>query len=294
MEKISLQEFKKQAYNAFRNTYFDPDKTAQRTITDHEDQLNGDLLGMPDSEHETYIKNYKQYFSSWLNSHANCASSAITGGAKFDTGRAERANEAERKKYEALVIWREKTLKAIARRIEEAKPEEQKFQEEWQRLKESLADKAKTIKEINDGVNIVSYKPLYVKSIFKKVELYARVGDTRMVKMAVGYINELNVMPPKHKFWKLVKEAEDRELQLSEQAARESTKFNFKGGKVINNFKENRLQISFDSKPSGNIIESVKHHGFRWSPSQGVWQRIMTGNAVFDCKRFLQSNDLYN
>jgi hypothetical protein len=39
----------------------------------------------------------------------------------------------------------------------------------------------------------------------------------------------------------------------------------------------NRIQLIFSGKPSGQIRNLLKSHGFRWAPSEGAWQRHLNG-----------------
>lgn len=47
----------------------------------------------------------------------------------------------------------------------------------------------------------------------------------------------------------------------------------FYGGKIIHNKEINRIQILFDSIPSVEIREQLKHRGFHWSRKEVAWQR---------------------
>lgn len=55
----------------------------------------------------------------------------------------------------------------------------------------------------------------------------------------------------------------------------------FPGGRAKINEGENRLQLFFDEKPDDGQRQALKHGGFRWSPSQGAWQRQLTRNAIY-------------
>jgi hypothetical protein len=57
---------------------------------------------------------------------------------------------------------------------------------------------------------------------------------------------------------------------------------------VIENVEENRVQFIFDGKPSAEVRGIMKSHGFRWAPSQGAWQRQMTGNALYAARLALR------
>jgi hypothetical protein len=69
---------------------------------------------------------------------------------------------------------------------------------------------------------------------------------------------------------------------------RENIVVEFEGGKIVQNFTENRLQIIFDEKPSREVIELLKKNAFRWSPRFGAWQRQNTNNAIAAAKKVLE------
>lgn len=59
----------------------------------------------------------------------------------------------------------------------------------------------------------------------------------------------------------------------------------FPGGRAEINQDENRLQLFFDEKPGDEQRQALKHGGFRWSPSQGAWQRQLNRNAIYAADR---------
>lgn len=289
---VTLSEFDAAALSAFRWVSFDPETRAWRTISEHEEQLNDDLADMPEDEKERYIAGYKRHFSAWLSAQSRCASSAITGGSGFNVRRAEKANNSESKRYDELSEWREKALKAIARRKEAAKPAGQVQDEAWARLKPAIKSGAETIVGIDKGEKPYS-RALFVSSIFNKVATHAGHGDTEIVDRAVAYIRELNTLSPKpiiterHKFFKLPEAARAVKQKREERSEQEAKEITFNGGKVVWNYGEDRLQIFFDEKPTSEIIGNLKRHGFKWAPSKAAWQRQLTNNAVYSLKHFV-------
>ncbi|MDR0385385.1 MAG: hypothetical protein LBH60_04850 [Prevotellaceae bacterium] len=294
---ITLDEYWDLAMRAFNWTSFDPEKRGARAIMEHERELNDDLKDMPEEEKERYISNYKKYFSAWLSACSNCVSSAITGGSGFNTRRAEAANNREHARMEDFIQWREKALKAITKRREEARPESEKRNEAWKYLERDILSSAATIHGINTGIERGYHKALFVSSIFNKVETYAKKGDIEMVQRAIDCIRNFNktmsvVVTERHKFFKLLEVAEANKEKIEDKATKENTEVPFKGGKIVNNFQENRIQLIFDEKPSADIISQLKKNGMKWSPRFGAWQRQMTGNAVYAVNSFLKSNNL--
>lgn len=287
--EVNLEELWEAAYNAFYSTSFVPEERATQYIRDYEKELNTDLLNMPESEKERYITKYKDWVRTLFAKHSRIMSAMITGPARFPTRRNEKANNSYDAAYKEFREWREKTLKAIARRIEEAKPAEQKESEEWQRLKRSILSSASTIKEINDGVNRYSNKALFVSSIYGKVETYAKRGDVSIVEKAVSYVRELNkqsiIITERHKFFKLVEMAKSVREAQEVKANKEDVEIEFEGGKIVKNFSEDRLQIIFPGKPDSETISKLKSNGFRWSPRFTAWQRQLTSNSYYACAR---------
>ena len=58
-----------------------------------------------------------------------------------------------------------------------------------------------------------------------------------------------------------------------------SGRVDFDGGYIYENPEMDRIQIIYDGKPERDVIDKLKHNGFRWSPSQGAWQRQLNRNG---------------
>lgn len=57
---------------------------------------------------------------------------------------------------------------------------------------------------------------------------------------------------------------------------------------VIENAEIMRLQLKFEGKPDADTRTVLKRHGFRWSPTNGVWQRQLTSNAKYAVKQVIK------
>lgn len=60
------------------------------------------------------------------------------------------------------------------------------------------------------------------------------------------------------------------------------------GVSVEENAEQMRVQLRFDGKPDEETRTMLKSWGFRWSPSQGAWQRQLTGNGKYAAKQVMQ------
>lgn len=61
-----------------------------------------------------------------------------------------------------------------------------------------------------------------------------------------------------------------------------------KGVTVQENAEQMRVQLRFEGKPDEETRGMLKSWGFRWSPSQGAWQRQLTGNGQYAAKQVMQ------
>ena len=86
--------------------------------------------------------------------------------------------------------------------------------------------------------------------------------------------------------------------RIAELEKRDSLDFlngwKFESGEVIANKEVNRLQIVFDEKPEEELRAKLKLNGFKWSPSQKAWQRLLNQNAVRAVKRIEELAEIIN
>jgi hypothetical protein len=54
---------------------------------------------------------------------------------------------------------------------------------------------------------------------------------------------------------------------------------------------ENRLFITHDSKPSAQVRQALKRHGFRWNRYAVAWSRLLNG-AAWSNAEYLAENGL--
>lgn len=59
----------------------------------------------------------------------------------------------------------------------------------------------------------------------------------------------------------------------------------FNGGKAVANKEKCRLQLFFDEKPDEGKRTMLKRYGFRWTPTEGAWQRLLNDNAIYAADR---------
>lgn len=141
----TLENLRELAYNAHRNISFDPEKRAERIVSEYSEMLDSDLEKLPEELREEYKTKFIQKLTTWLSAKSRCASSMITGPANFNTRRAEKANDSERKHGEAFFHFRDWYFERLAKnkRREEAKE------------KRAAMDLPESSEEVINGVRVV-------------------------------------------------------------------------------------------------------------------------------------------
>lgn len=293
-----LEGLEKIAYDAYRWNSFDPEVRAETDIMNYEKQLHEDLDKIPEEKRQGYIMSYKNKVSSLFSSLSRCANSMVTGRSNFNFHKNEKANNAYLNKYEEFHTWRTRYLDAMQRMAEATRPEEEKQEEAWQRLKSDIASSAKTIHEIDTGKARGYNRALFVNSILGKVSTFANHGEVEIVQKAVDFITEYNasvkkpVITARNQFFQLPEIAQRMCEKLKVIKEQENKEVTFDGGTLVWNYEEDRLQILFDNIPEESRRKELKSSGFRWSPRNKAWQRQLTHNAVYAAKRVLNLQNI--
>lgn len=293
-----LESLWEQALHAYYWNSQDPEVRAETDIMHYEMQLHEDLKKIPEDKQPNYIETYRQKFSGLLNSLSKCANPMVTGRSNFNYQRNEKANNTYQNKYEEFHQWRKRYMDAMQQMMEAAKPEEEKLEETWSKLKRDIASSANTIHEIDTGKARGYHRALFVSSILNKVSTFANHGEVEIVQKAVDFITEYNakvkkpVITSRNKFFQLPEIAKRMKEKLQAIREQENKEMKFEGGTLVWNYEEDRLQILFNDIPHENTRKDLKSSGFRWSPRFHAWQRQLTSNAIYAAKRILNLSNL--
>lgn len=297
---VNLEDLWDAGVRAFSGTSHTPEDRAAMYIRDYEKEIQEDLAGLPENEYETYIAKYREWVITLFAKQSRVMSAMIVGPAKFPTQKNKAAGDAYERAYQDFRTWRENFFKAVKRRIEAAKPKEQRDDEEWQGVKAMILRTAETIFGI-DTRNEPYYRSSFVTNLYGRLETIAKNGKVEIIKKSAELIKELNqqhkenggkaIFTDRHKFWKLVEKAEEMIAHQEENANREDETFELDGCTVVKNYEENRLQIFHDEKPAQEVINNLKKEGWRWSRNNGCWQRQLTYNACYSAARVILGTD---
>lgn len=290
------------AIQAFYATSHSPEERARQYIRDYESQLQNDLKSIDGVFHAEYVARYREWVGDLFSKHSRIMSPMITGPARFPGARNAKANSAYDSALSKFNEWRENYKKRTLKRFEALKTPEQRAESEWSCIKADIFSTAKTIYGIDTkSPQHRGYsRSLFVSNLAGRMETLAANGKVELLHRASEYIRSLNaqfkenggkeIFTSRHKFWKLVEIAEAKAKAQEERSAKEDVEIEFDGGTVVKSFGENRLQIIFDAKPDRAMIDNLKRHGFRWSPTNGAWQRLLNDNSYYACADVINVN----
>lgn len=288
-----LQKYLELAIRAHSGTSFSPEQRGASYVKDYGEQLADDLTKIEGEEDKAYYqKKYESLFVAWMSAKSRCLSTMITGGSNFPVERARKANESERKRGEEFFTFREKYFErqaANARRAARAEidPLEQikKEIEAAERLQQMMVAANKIVRSkrwpseklaylINIGIPEKSASQLLVPDFANRIG-FAPYQLTN---------NGANI-----------RRMQERLAVLSKKAAAETKEETREDGiTVTENVDADRIQIFFPGKPEARVIEKLKRAAFKWSPSNGCWQRQLTDNARYATKMLLSSLQTQN
>lgn len=86
-----------------------------------------------------------------------------------------------------------------------------------------------------------------------------------------------------------VKEQLERAKRMKTTEDKEYTIGNVR---IVENFKENRLQLFFPGKPDDDVRNQLKHNGFRWSRFNGCWQSYINRYQIDRAKSIIDNPSL--
>lgn len=259
-------------------------KTAEyRQLVDEAYHL-ADKVAMekPEKAAEAYIlvdKYAKKLADNWNTGsriELMCPSVMIVGSAKFPVQKKEKQNRARERNYEEYQKIQnylhkiEALLYDEGRILSNDKAAVQKLQEKL----DALEQKQKQMKKVN---------AYYRKH--KTLNGCPNLTPEEIENLQLEMQESWHYADKPYLSWQLtnnnqnIHRTKERLASLKVAKEKETSEYENKHFKVVENTDIMRLQLFFDGKPEVQIREAVKHSGFKWSPKNQCWQRQLTNNA---------------
>ena len=282
------------AMRAHHGTSFDPELRGKQEIESFEIEMNRayetlskraktpEQKAILNEEMTTFQENYAKKQNELLSSKSRILSPKITGPANFPTRRNQKANDAYHNKYGQFMEWESKTLGSIGRKME--RHEKQKHIEsaggEVALMKQNLKNLENRQEEMKNTNKIIRKKIPEDEKIKHLEDIGIKSGMGKLLIETGGY--ETYQMSNNNANIKRMKE---RVIEMEKRESTPTSTIKFTGGEIIDNNKDERVQIFFEDKPDEDMRKKMKGEGWRWAPSTGAWQRKRTDAALYSAKR---------
>ena len=223
-------------------------------------------------------KSYLEKKQAMISANSRCLSSAIIGGANFPVAKAERANKVAYDRLCDICEFYDNYEKYIKKAFSKLYSNAEKRDTDLENMRTKLKNCEKS-HELMKNIN----------KLIRKKDIEGAKNLLRNIPNGEELINEcFNPIFGKPGFasYQLslnlaeIKRIKQRIKELEYKSDKENVINNYTNHTVIRNFDEDRLQITFDGKPSEEVRTLLKRNGFRWSPKNKTWQRKLTVNAV--------------
>lgn len=279
MYSILSQNVIKFASIACYGTSFDPEKRSsqlQARYVSWAQNLKKCLenANVPEGEINQFLQSFTRRYNDWLYAKSRCISSTITGPSNFPIRKAEKANDSEHKKYEALSDFAERVCKKLCNRyspnpniirsddseaIDKLKTKIAKEEARRDKMKTTNAAWRKYAKNNNPlslhaiGMSEDEVARMWEKQPFSKWQISNLGANIRRLKDRLVGLERVNAMPKQ--------DEENGDVRM------------------VVNTEIHRIQLFFP-KDRIDIRSFVNSHGFHFAPSQGnAWQRHLSERA---------------
>lgn len=282
--------------DSFRWTSFSPDKRAavqsdylearvQKIIDAAQAVANdGNAAALPDGFIDNMVERHINFTRAYWAALGRCASTMITGPANFNVRRNEKANKSADNRYNELCRHLDGCLKRIERLAyphgKEGDPIRANDPEAITKLENRLIA-LEHAHQVMKRVNVVA------RAHVGKPSIEALMNAGLSEQAAQGLLTTRDGFVGFHGFsltnnLAKINATKDRIAALKNSMARGTSETRVGNYLlIIENVEDQRIQLSFTTKPEKDLIATLKKRGFRWAPSRQCWQRHLNSNGRY-------------
>lgn len=250
----------------------------------HENAEKGGTLDKLDAEFERYRAGYRKRTLAQLSSRSRCMSTMIAGPSNFPVRRMEKRNNVANRRLEDLVAFGEYGLKAAIRNL---RPD----------LRPIMAGDADAIERLTKDIARAELVQERMKAANATIRAKRKDGvDAQVAALVeIGFSEALarEIMKPNcfsgvgYERFELsnnnanIRRMRERLERITKSKATPDSQVQGGNGIVVDDCPaDNRVRITFPGKPDADVRTRLKAHGFRWTPSLGVWQAYRNTRAM--------------
>lgn len=245
-----------------------------------------------DADLEAYRAKYASLANAYYGAHGRVVSTMIAGPSNFPTRTMEKRNNTADKRRGEWIEWAKKRLAQLREKYDPV------------RIARALAaapitsDDPEAVDKLQAKIEKAEKRQGLMKAA-NKIAKSKKLSDEEKVAQLTPLVGEVNAHQLlKPDWWGVgfapfeltnnnanIRRMKERVAGLEAVAAKRDGKENASVQRgditITQNFTENRLQIFFPGKPVTAVRDALKRCGFRWSPTNGCWQRQLNDNAIY-------------
>jgi len=284
------------ALAAFSGVSHFPERRAASTVRDYASTLAADLVDLQalapsEADKETLAAEFARYregfckrYLAYLASNARCVSWFIAGPSKFPAHRMNKRTDVVHRRLNELFEFRKRALAAIRSKLcpssggpimagdKDAVERLQAKLEGCVALQERMRDANAAIRKHHkagpeaqvQALVMLGFSPILAAKALKP-DFCGRVGfpdyalsnnsaEIRRLKKRLEHVTAAKAAPIVH--------AEGSAARFEDNPA------------------DNRVRLFYPGKPSAEVRDGLKSHGFRWTPTLGAWQAYRNSSTI--------------
>ncbi len=307
------------AYNAHAGMSHVPEKRAKQRQAEYVAQMTADwehLSKLADSpekkealaaEFERYRSGFKDKTLAVLHAGSRVMSPMITGPARFPTASNRKRGDAYDKRISELLDFRKRAMAAIQKKLSPesgpVKSSDSNAVETLQKQLDAAQKYQEAAKEVNKIVRShvasaerdggpVTFKPGKTReSAIEAIKALGLSEKTASEALKGDYMGRVGIPDYSLKNNNAnMRRIKQRIEELSKMKATPAKSEEYSGGVEVHEDPEAaRIRIKFPGKPARDAIDKLKRSGFRWSPTEGAWQRHLNNAGRYAVSDVLKS-----
>lgn len=307
------------AYNAHAGMSHVPEKRAKQRQAEYVAQMTADwdhlskLAKTPEqkealaAEFERYRTGFRDKTLAVLHAGSRVMSPMITGPARFPTASNRKRGDTYDKRIGELLDFRKRAMSAITKKLSPesgpVKSSDSNAVETLQKQLDAAQKYQEAAKEVNKIVRShvasaerdggpVTFKPGKTReSAIEAIKALGLSEKTASEALKGDYMGRVGIPDYSLKNNNAnMRRIKQRIEELSKMKATPAKSEEYSGGVEVHEDPEAaRIRIKFPGKPERDAIDKLKRAGFRWSPTEGAWQRHLNSAGRYAVNDVLKS-----
>lgn len=285
------------AVRAHAGTSFVPERRGQQAVDEYVRVLAGiwDRIKAkcraPEEEAialeamERFKQRYRNAYTARLGAQSRIVSWMIAGPSKFPVRQMEKRNATDAKRLGELVDLQEGGEAWVWKHVQDyRKVQELEKAGSKGNLYRQKAEKLQALQALMVSANkIVRSKATAEQKIDQLIELGVSADQAHQLIHQPDYLGrygfaDYQLTNNGAEIRRLLKQAEAEDAKSATPTSSQDYE---NGIQIVDNAEADRLQILFPGKPDEATRTALKSHGFRWSPTEGAWQRQRSNQAIY-------------